>query len=188
MFDAISEEDDVKEDLSDVVMVGDSMLRDQGVIFRRRTKKRALVKCFPGAGIEKISGSLPKVKSALQATVVSVGTNDVGENSSAELRLKYRNLLAKLSGRRSPSIIVGLLPRMKEGKTWSDRARELNLWLHRQCNERNLIFINLLEHFSLSPNLYRHDGIHLTLQGKEFIADTLGDIISESAIYDPFLE
>lgn len=186
-FAALSEIAEAKDTLPEVLMVGDSMLRDQGSIFGRKCKKRATVYCYPGAGIQHIASNLPKIQSPIQATVISVGTNDVGSDSIAQIRIKYRALLSKLSERRSPSILMGILPRMSVNADWNEKARNINRWLHVHCNERGITFVNLWDQFIGSKYLFRNDGVHLTHRGKELVSETLGEILSEDAIFVPFL-
>ena len=170
-----------------IVIVGDSMVRDQGAIFHRRSKKRAFVSCLPGAGIERVAESLPSVHSPLQATVVSVGTNDVCDSSLAELRIKFRALLSRLRERRSPCILLGVLPRLRSSREWNSRAKELNRWLHEQCVERGIEFVNLWNYFENRKYLYKPDGVHLMTKGKEYISDVLLELLTENNLYSRFL-
>ena len=186
-FSAISNDVEAKVETPDVQMVGDSMFRDQGVIFGRISGKRASVKCFPGAGVDKICDALPKEQNALQATVISVGTNNVGECTSAALRLKFRALLSRLSERRSPTVLLGILPRLGVRWEWTEQAREMNRWLHTQCVSRGLTFLNMFDFFSRKPELFTRDGVHLTLRGKEILADEIEEVLGESSIYNSFL-
>lgn len=185
-FSALS---DIDEPLVDpqVLMIGDSMLRDQGVIFNRRCKKKAFVKCFPGAGIDMVASAIPRDDLAHQVTVVSVGTNDVKNSTLAAVKLRYREMLSKLRERRSPTILMGILPRLRVTKDWTNRAREINRWLHEKCVESNVIFINLWDYFSSRKYLYKQDGVHLKISGKNYISNVIDDIASERALYNSFL-
>ena len=185
-FSAISNVE-AKVETPDVQMIGDSMFRDQGIIFGRKSGKRATVKCFPGAGVDKICEALPKERDALQATAISVGTNNVGECTSAALRLKFRALLGRLCERRSPTLLLGILPRLGVRREWTEQAREMNRWLHTQCVSRGLTFLNMFDFFSRKPELFTRDGVHLTLRGKEILADEIEEVLGESSIYNSFL-
>lgn len=170
-----------------VVMVGDSMVRGQGEIFSMRSKKKAFVKCLPGAGIDDVKNALTPVESVLQTTVVSVGTNDLSHCKNDEIKIKYLELLKKLRDRPSPSIVMGILPRIKESEEWNRRAKEVNGWLHKECLKRNFIFVNLFDYFRLKPYLYLRDGVHLNTTGKKYISSVIDEITDESSLFHPFL-
>ena len=170
-----------------VNIVGDSIIRDQGIIMRRRSRKRCQATCFPGAGIEKIAASLPVLKSPFQATVVAVGGNDIGGEKIPSLRIKFRALLSKLAERRSPGVVMGILPRLKANNKWANDVWEINNFLHKQCIERGLTFINCWEYFQKRPYLYQKDGIHLSARGKNTISDIISEVTEESSLYLPFL-
>ena len=155
---------------------------------RRRSRKRCQVACYPGAGIEKIAASLPTLKSPLQVTVVEVGGNDIGGDKIPALRIKFRALLSKMAELRSPGIVMGILPRLKANNKWEKDAMEINNFLHKQCIERGLTFINCWEYFHKRPYLYQKDGLHLSATGKNKISDIISEVTEETSLYNPFLK
>lgn len=178
----------LSEEEGDACIVGDSLVRGQGVSFGQRTRRKAKVTCFPGAGIEKLANSLPKSEGPFNATVICAGGNDVKSSTSPELRIKYRALLARLSERRSPTVVMGILPRLFENNIFANRAKEINRWLHIQCNERGILFIDLWDKFNKKRNLFMRDGIHLASQGRNILTDNINEVLNEKSIYRPFLE
>ena len=184
-FDGLKE-DDVEVD-PEVLIVGDSMIRGQGSIFPKRTGRRCRAVCLPGAGVERVTRAFSGLEGNESPTVVVTGTNDVASFSSEALKRRYGELLSELKERRSHSVLVGILPRMSAGDEWSSRAMGVNRWLSGQCSSHGFSFIDLWEYFAWRPHLYRRDGVHLTDEGKAFIADTLGDLLGERSLYRPFL-
>ena len=184
-FDGL-EEDEADTD-SEILFVGDSMIRGLGSIFPKKTGRRCRAVCLPGAGVERVTQSLSVSEGNLSPTVVVTGTNDVASFSSEALKRRYGDLLRELKERRSPSVLVGILPRMSAGGEWSSRAIGVNRWLAGQCSSLGVSFLDLWGYFAWRPYLYRRDGIHLTDEGKAFIADALGDLLGERSLYQPIL-
>ena len=115
------------------------------------------------------------------------GSNNIGNDRSAALRLKFRSLICKLSEKKSPSIVMGILPRLGAGKYWTTQAREINRWLQIKCVERGILFIDLFDKFYNSRFLYKYDGIHLNENGKTYICEVFNEILNEHSIFKPFL-
>ena len=185
-FECLREEE--LDTSADILIVGDSLVRGQGTIFSRRTGRRCRTVCLPGAGVTQATEVLTEWREMTNPVIVHVGSNDVGSLPSEALKRKYRELLLKLRERRSPSVLVGILPRMATGSEWSSRALSMNAWLSSQCSAMGITFFDPWEYFVWRRFLYRSDGVHLTDSGKRFIADALGDLFGERALYSPFLD
>lgn len=171
-----------------VLFVGDSMIRDQAIILRRTTGRRAEGFCFAGAGISKISQTLKaSEKFPCKTTVVEVGTNDVGTSTSESIRAAYRDLLVTLKERRCPAVMVGILPRMSAGALWSSRAIGVNNWLSSQCSSLGIPFVDLWDVFVRRPNWYKRDGVHLNVMGKEYVCRVLDKLLAERSVLGGFL-
>ena len=127
----------------EVVIMGDSIIRDQGKFLRKRTSRKCTSFCYPGAGVEKITSVLEEQSSICPCpTIVSVGTNDVKTVPSEVLKRKFMKLIRSLQERRT-GIVIGILPRMWETQEWSSRALGLNRWLSEQCSLAGVIFVDL---------------------------------------------
>ena len=161
----------------EVELFGDSMIRDQHRLLKKRTNRKCAGFCYPGAGVEKISSVLVE-QSGSCPVIVSVGTNNVKTVPSEILKQKYLKILEQLQERRN-GILCGILPRMKEKSEWCSRAIGLNNWLSQECSHRDIVFVDLWHKFIRSPWLYSRDGIHLNYEGKTFFSDVLGELLEE---------
>lgn len=182
--------EEVEEGVSDgsVLVVGDSMVRGQSIILRRKTGRQTEGLCIGGGGVKDISTALKSsVLCPRKTTVVAVGTNDIGTLTSEALRGGYRELLQTLRERRCPSVVFGILPRMSAGAVWSSRAIAVNSWLSSHCSLLGIPFVDLWGVFVRSPHFYRHDGVHLSVSGKEYICEVLNELLLETSVFRGFL-
>ena len=151
-----------------VGVFGDSMTRDMGT----KILGDITVNCFPGCGVEKVRESIVDSKVS-GFEVVWVGTNDIGDRRSIELENKFKKLINTMKGRDSNSILVGVLPRVRETNEWLSRAQSLNDYLQIECEKAGILFINNWELFWGCKYLYKFDGVHLNDQGKKLVVDKI---------------
>ena len=155
------------------IILGDSMIRDQGVILFEKGVVNCEVNSDGGAKIEQVTRSVKnKVAKNNDANiVVSVGTNNIYENTEV-VKAKYIDLINELKNRRANSAILGILPRPKAGQEWNSRAIYLNNWLSKICTENNIYFVDMWDAFS-ELKLFSFQGIHLNRSGKNIFNDVL---------------
>ena len=154
--------------LNRVGVFGDSMTRNLG----SKISGEVSVNCYPGCGVKKVRDSI--VGSRVSGCeVVWVGTNDIGDRRSIELESKFSELVKTLEGRDSMSIVVGVLPRVRESNEWLSRAQSLNDFLEKECKKAGIMFVNNWDTFWGSKYLYKYDGIHLNDKGKQIVADKI---------------
>ena len=155
---------------TEILVYGDSIVRGMGVtsLYRPRSK-RFKVSCYPGAGVNRVQEALTSVEDKPLAK--SVGGNDISSLRSEELKDRFRKMLEKLRDRKSPSAIIGILPRRYANMEWSSRAIALNKWLEKRCNEIGFFYIDSWGEFINRPDRFRRDGIHLSSRGRDCFVD-----------------
>ena len=163
-------------ELPEVLVVGDSMVRYLDREFCEKERKKRMRVCYPGAGVNDVKERYENVVngSARDSVVVlHVGTNDVDRVRSEELMARYRCLLEKVrdSGRRC--VVSGVLPRCQAGSRWHSRAIGMNERVQKMCEEMGLSFMDEWREFSGRKELFAMDGVHLSRLGVKVLSDCL---------------
>lgn len=171
--------EDENEDDHSIILIGDSLVRDQSQEFCSKGKKRKSL-CFPGARIEDILMKFDDIVSNTPEDttfVVQIGTNNVCSGRSEEILDKYKTLIGKFRESRRKLIISGLLPRYDASSLTLSRMLGINSRLEALCRqEENVFSIDLWDHFNCDRSLYARDGLHLNGIGKA----RLGRVLDEN--------
>lgn len=104
---------------------------------------------------------------------------------SEEIFRRYREAFAKVRDSGGVPAVCGILPRRGLGEVWLSRALAINSKLAAHCKRNGWLFIDNWDLFYEKGSLYAKDGVHLSLQGVEVLADSLER--SLSSLHD-FLE
>ena len=153
-----------KEKVKDsVLLVGDSIVRYVDREFSKGNKDKRTSVCFPGARIEDVSKRVNFVVDTEEVVVVQVGTNNLGHDSSGEMKSKYRELLCRLKASRAKVVCCGLLPRY-DRKGFVTKIEDFNEWLARVCDGEEMVFLDSSQ-FQNRRDLFGRDGLHLSRTG-----------------------
>ena len=172
----ILENDD--DDKSDIVLIGDSLVRHMDVEFCERKQKRRTRHCFPGAGISKVTKEIDNIfpKSSKSMAVIQVGSNDVEKLNVGQFMDNYIKLIKKLKSKVQEVKIIGILPRRYAGKKFFENAPYLNRKIKDLCHIEKVGFVDFWENFFFQDHLYSRDGVHLNQVGNA----RLGRLIDEA--------
>ena len=168
--------DDITEE-EDLVLIGDSLVRNQDVEFCGRNPKGRRRYCYPGHSLSGRKRLQHRVVDYCEDTdedttfIIHIGTNDVEPKDvyhrPQELIRKYQNLLSIIRENSGSNkfIITGLIPRMGESRYHTNRRRHINHLLQDMATRENGLFGNLWNHFEEQGHLYQKDGLHLNEVG-----------------------
>lgn len=174
--------DNADEEVEEVRLVGDSIIKGQLQEFCARAPKSRKRFCIPGGGLDDVDAALEQVANLAPPNttyVVHVGTNDVVRTRSEELMEKYKNLIQKFKEKSSNVIISGILPRWVENQRFLNAATMTNRRLATLCSQENVDFIDTWDSFYYDRSLYRNDGLHLNEVGAARFGRLLSDAVEQ---------
>ena len=148
---------------TETLVVGDSIVRHQGVEFVHRCKAKRRVFCKPGATVDKIRVALAEIEVSSPETLIicHVGTNDLKRTRSEDLLAKYRQLIRDLKAKTNRVAITSILPRMNDDDELYSKLTYTNRALEVICQSEGVSFINLFDDFRERHDLFLKDGLHL---------------------------
>ena len=165
-------------------VIGDSISRNLAENLGKITGKSCLGEPQPGGGVEKVIKKIRSSKTEHDTLVVQVGTNDIGILKESDIKFKFRALLEDMKNRRQGAVLVGILPRAWYNHDYEDftnkEALYINKWLVNECRIRNIKFLDLWDRFHGDWSLYGADGLHLSKNGKNVLAQKVANIINEN--------
>ena len=170
--------------LSDVeeetVLIGDSMVRDQGKHFGLRNQNKRKIRTYPGAGAKKIEDEVGKLgtKNRKTTIIVQAGGNDLflrnGNAGPTEPLVEHlKRTVETVHKKTDNGIIIGLLPRLNVSHYALSKAIGINDRLKSICQGTGVRFINFWDTFIGNRKLYRRDGIHFSEEGMRVFGNLL---------------
>ena len=161
--------------LDKVLLVGDSIVRYVDREFSKGKKDRRTRVCFPGARIEDVSSRVNVVVDNEEVVVVQIGTNNLGHDSSREMKSKYRELICRLKASRAKVVCCGLLPRFDK-KGFVNKIGDFNEWLARVCSREGSVFLDTSQ-FRDRRDLFGRDGLHLSSAGANEFGKAINKVV-----------
>ena len=164
----------------DVMLVGDSLVRDQGSEFCRE-KRRRKFRCYPGQKIEDITERVDYlVENSTEDSmfVTVVGTNNLRCDTATDIVDKYRIMIREFAARRRKVAVCGIIPRYDVGPAMFRKMSVVNRQLEALCRQKEALFFDLWHHFCLDRTLYARDGIHLNCVGKARLGRVIGECLA----------
>ena len=165
------------DDVSDITVLGDSLVRDLGKVMPRSKKTKSCVFTYPGAKIRNVKNRVndfvePEKNSFM---VVNVGSNDVFQKhvASQDIVERYKELIGTLKDRRTNIVIIGILPRLHENNFNLSRAIGINDKLSHLCREAKISFIHPWLDFISNKQYYKKDSTHLRYNGTQHLASLI---------------
>lgn len=167
-----------EEQEEETVLIGDSMVKDQGEHFGLKKKRK--VRSYPGANAQKIEEVVCKTKMENnRATMIIQATgNDLflrnGTAGQTEPLVKQlENTVEMAKTKTSNGIVIGILPRLKVSHFTLSKAIGINERLKSICQQKKVTFIDLWDTFYDKRKLYKRDGIHFSEEGKRVYGNQL---------------
>ena len=170
-----------------VLLLGDSMVREQSIYLRDKNCKNITVSSNSGARIAEINNMLTsdKLRNSDDIIFAAVGTNNIGRDSGVSIQKNYEDLIINLKKRKTKSAICGIIPRVRASANWNIYASNWNKWLRVRCLDAGIHFIDTWEQFYNKPHLFSLDGVHLSPQGKHIFAQRIINVTKN--VFFPFL-
>ena len=170
----------LSEKEEETVLVGDSMVKDQGEHFGLKNKKKRKVISYPGAIAKKLEEEVGKMKIENKRTtiIVQASGNDLfmrnGNAGQTEPLVKQLEKTVETMRKKSTSaIVIGILPRLNVSHYALSKAIGINDRLETICRRKSVKFINLWEKFYGNRKLFRRDGIHFSEEGRKLFGNMI---------------
>ncbi len=165
----------------DVVLVGDSLVRDQGRHFCHK-KPRRKVRSYRGKKIEYITERVDYlVENSTEDSmfVTVIGTNNLRCDTAADIVAKYRDMIRKFASKRRKVAVCGIIPRYDVGPETFRKMSVVNREVRALCRQEGQYFFDLWHHFCQDKTLYARDSIHLSEMGKMRLGRAIGECLAE---------
>lgn len=199
-FNRFSALEDVgNEEENSIVLVGDSMVRNQKHFFAQRKSNR---KVFSYSGVS-LSGDRNITSKIDQFTegadskssfIIEVGTNDLlnlkRHQTPQKLIENYRSLLHQIRDRTQSNnlCILGLMPVMFESLGDISDRKSINELLSKLAVDEGVKFVSWWNDFAHPPNyreLFNYGGLHLSHSGDIKLGHLLNNLVKNFQRKDP---
>lgn len=172
-------------------IVGDSIIKQQDIMFCNKVKKPRKRLCVPGGKIEHINKVISNLKENNGQVIVNVGINDLVlkpknrfakfeiNRNSEQIFAEYKTLINILKGRNSKDVVVGVLPRLDANWELENRIVAMNKRVKALCKSVGIGFIDMYDSMRKCNALYKEDGLHLNFQGSQVYCGLLEQGLSE---------
>ena len=172
------------KDEGETILIGSSIVRDQGRHFCLKNVKSRTNICYPGATINRINDNINKmtIKSRKSRIITEIGTNDVysfdrNVRNYETVISNFENLTNTLKSKTDNAVVVGILPRLNESTFHLNQAKAVNSKVKIICERKGINYVNCWDQFT-DQCLFAKDGIHLNNVGKS----KFGTILSENIL------
>lgn len=157
------------------LVIGSSIVRDVRL-------PAVTVRCFPGARVGDIEGTLRLFKQGgrtFRRIVIHAGGNDARRGQSEVLKFQVRAVCDLAKSMSDTVIYSGPLPNRTNDEMYS-RLSSFNRWLSSWCETNDVLFVDNWSAFWSKPWLIRKDGIHPTWDGASFLAQNIGAKLNQN--------
>ena len=165
-----------------VVLIGDSLVRNQDREFCRGRKDRRKHRCLPGRKIEDVTERVPfLVENSKEDTVfvTLVGTNNLQSDTATDIVEKYRAMIREFASRRRKVAVCSIIPRYDVGPDEFRKMSVVNRQVEALCRQEDMHFFNLWHHFCSDRTLYAPDRLHLNGVGRARLGRVLGECLAD---------
>lgn len=160
------------------------LLLGESIIRSVELKENGFVRCLPGATARRDRRRIINiVKQAKQEgdvdVLVHLGTNDLACNEVSEVKKSFITLGNDVQDFASTISFSEVLPVHNVQNDRQRRIKEFNIWLSKWCQEQGFGFVS---HDSSTWNrkeLYKKDGLHLSLKGTNVLSEQLQEFAKE---------
>ena len=155
----------------DTLLIGDSIVRDQGNHLINKNKQRRKLKALPGS---KVGNIIEEVKSLenkrSRYVIVHAGSKDLclGNRKtfhSEPVIAKLETLADSLFEKTERGIMIGLLPRIYSNHLDLSKTIGVNERMNKYCKKKGVEFLDVWNAFIGKKHLFMNDGIHLNTLG-----------------------
>ncbi len=170
---------EAEDEMHDVNIVGDSIIRGQLVEFCGRAPRNRKRFCIPGAKIDDVREALDEISISKtnNLLVVHTGTNEVVRARSEELLERYKKMIHRCKEKTSNVLISGILPRIDAIDAFYRKAFSINNRLKSLCLQEGVDYVNNWDNFYQQPWLFARDGLHLNGIGSARFGRLLNDAV-----------
>lgn len=168
--------------INSIEVIGDSLVRGLGASIKEKIGQHCITESYPGAGLSRIAMLMEKRLCGTRhdTTVISIGGNDIETIKFPQIQKQYIKLIDQLKKQSKKSIVIlGILPRMNANREWLSRALGVNTWLHKECSNQGMHFIDCWDYYIGNPGMYRLDGVHLSNKGRDFLAEEIKRLLEQ---------
>ena len=166
-----------------VTIIGDSQTRDMKLLMSARLCTSVDVKCLPGRGNRSVR--LEAERSQMSETSVvalMVSGNDLylksgRVGSTDEIIRQVMGAVDDCGLKTSRRVVIGMLPRINSRRLLLERNRMVNERLQDMCTAEGVFFVDPYKHFLGRRDLYRWDGVHLSLKGKAELCNMVAETV-----------
>ena len=177
--EAKSPEKTAETDHRAVLIIGDSIVREQDKYFvdiEPRHRKRI---CMPGATLATIHNKcIEEIEETGNDTVhiINGGSNDMKQIKPTIMIEKMKEIIDLYKEKERTLCVTEILPRDSDSEKWQDETYIMNQKLKQLCLDNKVMFIETYFNFYGNSNYYKRDGIHLNHQGSK----ELGSILNQA--------
>ena len=167
------------EEEEETVLIGDSMVKDQGKHFGLKNKNKRKVRSYPGASTKKLKEEIGKMKTEKKTTVIiQASGNDLflrnGNAGPTEpLMMQLEDTIRTARNKTNKAIVLGIIPRINVSHYALSKAIGINDRLKSICHRNGVRFVNLWDTFYGNRKLFKRDGIHFSLEGMKIFGNRL---------------
>ena len=170
----------LSEKEEETVLIGDSMVKDQGKHFGLKNKNKRKVRSYPGANAKKLEEELRKMEINNNKTtvIVQASGNDLflrnGNTGQTEpLIAQLERTVKTVQNKAKKAIVIGILPRLNVSHYALSKAIGINDRLESICQQNKVKFINLWDTFYGNRKFFRRDGVHFNEEGMRTFGNKL---------------
>lgn len=196
-FDVLQADVEPVED--SIVLVGDSLLRNQKRIFAKGHGNRKIYSYsgYSLTGPKRLESKIDdftKGTNSESSFIIEIGTNDLlGDKQRLtpyELIEKYRSLLHLIRARSTSNkiCIIGLLPVLFESLDDITDRKIINDYLSQLAVEENVTFVSWWSDFAHQPDfvqLFNSGGLHLSNAGDVKLGHLLNNLVAKNFLPIP---
>ena len=156
----------------ETVLIGDSMVKNQGEHFGLQNTRKRKVRSYPGASARKIDEEIRKLNIAKKKTtiIVQASGNDLflknGNSGRTEPLVEtLKRTIDTAKNKTKNTLVIGILPRLNVSHFSLSKALGINERLKAICQMEEVTFIDLWDTFYGNRKLFKRDGIHFSEEG-----------------------
>lgn len=168
------------EEEEETVLIGDSMVKNQGRHFGLKNKYKRKVRSYPGANAKELEEVIGKMRVENKKTnvIIQASGNDLfqrnGNAGPTEPLIKQLDKTVKsVKKKTNNAIVIGILPRLDVSHFALSKAIGLNDRLKSLCQQNAVRFIDLWDTFYGKRKLFKKDGIHFNEEGMKAFGNQL---------------